>query len=1017
MTELQPSDSIRNRPLAAFLALMTWLAWSTSAGALDLNIQSEADYQDMLDGIRAAEYTRQNYLEGDQNPRAIVAVAGLWAFAERNPQATAEQLYAFTLAFDSALAMQIAGDADLTSFGSVLSAIGGASVASDGLLTGMDTRIGTRLIELLGLSLPGLFNFEQAQQRMSQFDLASVQRLIQRRETMDALTSVLAGVTPEGQRPDRLGRVAAAYLTAQGLAPQLGSVDDDETEINAGLEHLPTYAEFIAIRDTPGQHLALEQANFDDIDQIQSEGESLLQGIGNPQADLGQFLDALSLSLAASDPSDPDHAAAVAEFEARRQAIVDSSRATAAQRAAVFARTLLLQQSSFEDVRAVATNTRSFAALQLQTNNSLAIAEQASGIAGSLVGVFAGVKTGDPWGAVQSMTDVVTGAFGLASLFGPTGPSAEEQIFDQIVELRQQVEDMRVQLNGRFDIVDEKLNVLFSTMSSSFASIGSQIGDLQSDLDAVAFAIAEQRSALDRIEDALFGFANEIFLAELSERFNGVLNYFDNNGTSLPYSGPISSFVDGTNFFFTFATTNAKNSSFAGTPEGASLAVTLDNAASTLNDGDTAIARYINDLRRLPAQLFTSGGDPVGALSTTRIAAPSPWAQAAAAYLQLARENPWYFNYQFGIQSSSPGSTRIDDIIDEGQRIVNFADTVRSEPDLFDALLTRASEGVTLLQNEIERLMDSWFEQEIGPGFSGGGARIDAWGALGQPVSPFLQRVSQLNVFWPAGGNAVLGNLPVSPQKGMEIPVGDRRFGFPAGTTRVEVAERNALSHLLQHGPIEPPRINMWLNKRSLDVLPRHELTLTFGLAVPSAAGARRVIDFILETNCFANCSGIPPGWRPLNFRPQGAGAPLIYFDFFDAGVGTLVSEFRTDLVNGDLEGEIYSSVTVSDGSAGYSLRFRVLEDRTFAEQGGNPMFADQALFLTNELHAARVALREEFIVEMSTPGSLVDQAGLRLANDAALLDAYLTVGMADALTQSELLRSAFRGIGSIAGL
>ena len=630
----------------AFGMLLIFLFWSPNGVAIDLNIQTAAEYAQLLDGIRAAEYTRQNFIETNANPRAIVATVGLWAFAERNPQATSEQLFAFVNAYDDSLSGQIPGDIDLTSFGSVLSAVGGAVVGSNGTLQGMDTRVIDRVLDLLGISLPGLFDATESEKRMSQFDLASVQRLIQRRETMDALTAVLAGVTPDGQRPNRLDRVAAAYLTAQGLAPLLGSVNPGQTEINAAIQALPSYSEFEAIRNTPGAHQSLEQQNFDSISEIQLQAEDLLQSIGTPEANTGQFLDALSLSLAAADPNDPNHAAAVADLEARRQAIIDRSRATARQRSSVFARTLLLQQSSFDDVRSVAANTRSFAALQLQTNNTLAVVEQSVNIAGSLVGVVAGFKSGDPWGAVQSITDVVTGAFGLASLFD-TGPSPEEQIFDQIVELREQVQDMSVQLNGRFDVVDRKLNQLFGVMTDSFAEIGDAIGTVQGTLDGVANSIARQRGALNRIEDALFGFAQAGFLFELTLQTNSVLNYFNTNGISLPYSGGSASFVEGSNFFFTYATQAATNALFAGALDDEPITVSLDNASDVLNDSETAIARYMNDLRRLPTDLTTSSGAVVGQLSNDRIAAPAPWSQAAAAYVQLARENPWYFNFQY----------------------------------------------------------------------------------------------------------------------------------------------------------------------------------------------------------------------------------------------------------------------------------------------------------------------------------------------------------------------------------
>lgn len=1001
---------------AAFASLPLWLGLCTPAGALDLQIETEADYQSALDGIRAVEYVRQQYQEGNANPRALAAVVGLWVFAERNPLATQEQLSAFLSAYDAELSTMIPGDPMLTRSGSVVTALSSVTLSSDGDLMGMDTRVGERMLELLGLSLSGLGGYEQSKLRMTRFDLGSVQRLVQRRETIDALTGALAGVAPNGQRPERMNQIAANFLAARSFAPQLGEIDASQVEINEGLSLLPSFAEFLQVRDVQGGHLNLESAVFSDIDAIQAEADLLLTELEPAEVELGLFVNSLSLALAAADPTDPNHAAAVAALEAGRQAVIASSRRTAQQRSSAFARTLLLQQSSFPSVRNIATSTRDYTALQLQTNNTLAIAREGVGIAGSLVGVAAGFVNKDYWGAVQSLTNVVTGALGLGDILG-SGPSAEAQIFEQLVELRQQVQAMEIGLNRRFDAVDRQLNIMFSTMVNSFLDLGNEIGQLMEDVDNLARLIAEQRSALDRIEDALFGFIEAGILNDLTLLTNVSLNYFNINGVGLPYQGS-PGHVSAANGFYTFATSTSKLQSFAGTPDGQPIVVTLENAADVLDDPEIAIGRFLNDLRRVPSGLITSSGHPIiGPITSGRVAGAAAWAQGAGAYLQLARENPWYFNFRYRSQVGSGGSVRIEEIIQDGERIVELANAVRTHHDLFDALLTRAADDVQLFQDEVL----AWIDNEMPLGFSNGTERVDPWGPLGQPVSPLLLPASQFNVSWPGGGSAGLSIPPGFAQKGMEIPAGNQMILFPPGITRAEIAERNALSHIFEVGPLVPPRIDMRLDKGAITVNSNmSRLSVLFSLDVPSGFSATRAIDFILETNCFANCSGVPAGWRPLAFRPQTAGAPQVYFDFFDAGFGTLVSEFRSDLASGDLEGEIYSSVTVGDGSRGYSVRFRVLDDVTRSEQGGNQGFTLQAQLLAEELHALRESLRnpvDGFLVEMDTPGSTLEQATRYLANSAALLNGYLTIGMADAMSQSELLRSAVRGAGSIGGL
>ena len=974
---------------------------ASPARAMDLNIQTEAHYEQLKSGIRAAEYTRQNYLESTDNPRAIVATVGLWAFAERNPQATPEQLFAYVTDLDSALAASVIGDPELTGFGSIITAAKAARVASDGALAGMDTRINRRLLELLGLDLPGVSNFQQSRQRMTRFDIASVQRLIQRRETMDALTAVLAGVTPDGRRPQQLGPVAAAYLTAQGLDPRLGSIDPNETEINAGLSNLPSFAEFIAIRDTPGEHVLLEQQTFEDIDRIQQQGTQLLESIGTPEPRLGLFLDSASLFVAANDPSDPNHAAAVAELEARRQALIESNRETATERAAVFARTLILQQSSFESVRAIATTARDYTSIQLQTNNTLATVTQSIELGGAVIGFVAAVYTGDAWGAAQSATDVITKSIGLADTLGiiESPPSIEEQMFDQLVELRVQVEDMRIQLNQRFDVVDTKLNQLYSTMTQSFQAIGFQIGDLQEDVEELSAAIAESRSALDRIEDALFGFAQEILLADLSQETNIVLNYFDNNGIALPYAGGTPSFVASSSFFYTFSTTTAKGQSFAGTPDDQPVAVTLENAADTLGSGDIAIARRLNDLRRVPDGLLDGDGAPIGPLVSGRVAAPAPWAQGAAAFLQLAEENPWYFNYQLTTQINSGGTPRIDDLIDDGERIVALANAVRTSPVLFDALLDRASAGAAQFQAAVGQQLD---QQLIPAGLSNGTTRIDAWGLPGQTVSPLINADLVVNVSDTGGPRSPLAlDASAFLHQGHEITLADEIIGLPAGVTRSEAAERNALSHIFTAGSAASPQFDLRVGSSAWGSGPNgRRFAFELGTDGRFAVEAKRQVLVELEWRRFG-------GWEMAEVRPLGTN-PVDLIPRAWPALGPA-------LAAGNLEEETFSTGLLLFNvpfPAGIETRLKVTADSSSTVD-----YNLQTDFLADELSALRQTLRPAFLAALDTPGSDVGQAARRLNNDAALIDAYLTIGMADALSRSELLRSAARGAPGIAGL
>ena len=977
------------------LGVLTSLAAPARA---DIPVETEADYERLLDAIRATEYTRQGYLEGQANPRMVATIAGLWAFAERNPLARPAQLSAFVVSYDEALAHRVPGDPTLALTGSLMTALLATVLDPSGELTGTDTRVGPRAMALLGVDLPGLDGYQESRQRMARFDLASVQRLINRTETADALTGVLAGVDPSGRHVEGLAQAGSDYLESLGFAPMLGQVDPSQVEVNEGLTGLPTFGEFLTIRDTEGAHLTLEAEVFAGIDEVQTEAAAALAAIGTVQTNPGLAIDSVALFAAAADPDDPAHAAALAQLEARRQAVIESIRNTSDERAAIFARTLLLQQSSYPEVERVATIARSFAGLQLQSNNGLAVAEQSVGLIGSVAGIGAAYATGDVWGGVQSLTDLVAGAFGLAGVLGGGGPGPDEQIFGQIVELRQQVEDLRVQMNARFDVVDAKLDTIFSTMIAGFGAIGDQIGDLQDDVDDLTAAIAETRTTLDRIEAALFGFAEDALLLPLSLQTDLILDYRDDTGSDLPYANQTPSFVNGASFFFTYSTNTAKSTVFAGPT---SQQLTLDNARSTLDAAP--IARSLNDLRRIPAGLFTAAGDPViGPITPSRVAAPAPWSQAAAAYAQLARENPWYFAYMLRNQQTG-GSTEIDQIIAEGARVVALADATRERADLFDAILTRAADDAFVAGVIIDDAISS---AVVAAGYANANTELDPWGPLGQPVSRLVPSINEFNLTDGVAFVPVSADSTGQPNRGFERLVSANRLGPGAEFSRSEIAELLAMVDLLRGTPREREHtlyvpfddltpstreINAWLVDEAADYTSRR--------------------DFRLRAEVLRNGQ-----WRPLD---RTFFSPLSYFD----AMSIIMLGFRNLSAIDDITGVTYNMGNWAFNSPSFpfveflDVRLRGVSDTSTMTVNNADNFAAATTYVGNQLSVLRTTIRDDVIAGLLQPGSPIGTTGTRLDNTSSLLDAYLTLGMADAMTQSEALRSALRGVPGADGL
>ncbi|MEX0876675.1 MAG: Ig-like domain-containing protein [Phycisphaerales bacterium] len=693
---------------------------------------------------------------------------------------------------------------------------------------------------------------------------------------------------------------------------------------------------------------------------------------------------------AAADPDDPIHAAAVAALDARRQAVVESIRETSDDRAAVFARTLLLQQSQYPDVQHVATTARSFAGLQLQTNNDLAVAQQTTDLIGSGIGLVAAYASGDVWGGVQSLTDIVSNSIGLADLLGDGPPTAEEQIFGQIVALRQQVEDLRVQMNARFDIVDAKLDSIFQTMITGFGALGQQIGDLQDSVDDLAANIAEARTTLDRIEAALFGFAEDLLLLDLSIQTDLVLNYRGDTGVDLAYNDETPSFVTSANFFYNFTTSVAQNTTFAGTGEGQPLVLTLDNAADELSA--QPIARLLNDLRRVPFGLFTVGGDPViGPITAARVPAPAPWSQGASAYTQLAKESPWYFAYMLQTQQATGGGSgpQVDQVIGRGERIVSLADATRDRDDLWDALLTRAFDDVAVIGGRVDEVID---DELVARGLKNGGGEIDPWGTIDQPAVAITGPFDDL---FSSFGRSF--GLPVNnfTQRGYEAIISDNRTDDSAGLDRAELAERNALAAALS----DSGEAGLVIVTETLD-----GPTVVFGVAL-FTDGTGAVRRFVVRFEFLLG------GWQVI----PGSISPAVFFDLLsDAWYS---GGFSVGLQDGDLEGRIYPAGTYYLAGVNWPARMIVLEDTSSYDYFDDESLATQETAIESAMADVRSAMHSAVVTELITPGTPMADAGVRLDNTAALTDAYVTLGLADAYTKSELLRTALRGAPSADGI
>lgn len=226
------------------------------------------------------------------------------------------------------------------------------------------------------------------------------------------------------------------------------------------------------------------------------------------------------------------------------------------------------------------------------------------------------VMTGNVLGAVMN----------VVSLFGDSQPSPEQMILDEIGKLREQVNQLRVEMHERFDRIDQSLNSIYTTMHERFDQIDLQLGKINGNIQEVQQSLAELDLKLSRIERNNFEFLNALGRRPLLEAINGGLGYQARTGQPMPYQ---PDFVNFENTLHTWATIHAFDPLNAGpTQRDFSDAQTLSELNAYPFDANI---NYINGW-------LSAHGLP--AISDKRLPSPRDWLFASRAYTQLALEWP-----------------------------------------------------------------------------------------------------------------------------------------------------------------------------------------------------------------------------------------------------------------------------------------------------------------------------------------------------------------------------------------
>lgn len=953
---------------------------------MNLDIDDEASYAAFQSAMRKSEYVRVDYAI-DERPRVVAAVAALQVFATSNPLATESELVSFVNAYSAALASFELGDPDLRRSATFMPAIREHARIEPSAFPGHDTRVGLRVLELLGMEVPGPDGAIETTDRMVTFDNVRTRSHASSPVWSHLLVLGFYGQDLAGNANSWIAGVLEAYLVSEGFEPVLDGVGDARmNNVIGGMASFAFNYETYQARIAEVQNGAV---NLDDT-WLQNQIAGCHINIRDwTQLLITRVQDAMadppSLGEAAANATDPTKVAQ--ELWEYASAITETS----GDRAAIAWSSMILYQTTDAEGRSYATSAEQVTDVMLKASGTAAGIKTGIGLLSGLGQLYLGASTRDPGNIIGGGSATLLGAIGLAEslgVFGPNPPSPEEQIFAELVEVRNDISELRAEMNERFNLIEEGLATISTQIATGFGLIGNQIDDLGNDVDAMRMDLAVARSAIDRIEDALWGMFDTLGILPFVLTTDEVLDY-RGDGNDLFYSGQSPSYHNAASSFYSYATTFAGDVGYAGSSD---IPVSLFADASDVLTGES-IGRMVNPLRRYPA-LMTP---PQPELLSRPVVGGNMWTQAASAYSQLAAESPWYFGYlyQNQIASNGKGNTDVDDIIRKGDDLALMMRNGRSEA-LIQGLLDGASQTVSDINDAEVAMILGFMAQSPIPS-------IDPFGGFNQPgvhedVAPPASRVITYNQGVPnlpwrnpeayglsrdwrlirqynSEGTEDLGSM-LAALIGKEMGVGS-----PSVDMRWEVWDLNGTEFTL--------RFWFWIQGAGHNVYPGRQLKVKIQSRISNG--------------------GVP--WS--DFSPADRnGAASLFLNYFNSSVGWTESPLwrplRTRMLFGDdLTGEFIESEWAHPPFFTREYKFEILEDKVLG------LHAAASLELGEELYLGHQSDYWQY---------MQGDNGIRALNDdlldwEALLDAYLTMSYPDAMEQSGVLQSIFRGDASVAGL
>lgn len=1015
------SDRPRLLTRALGLTLASGLATSIVAQPESFGVDDQASYDQFKAAVRAAEYVREDYivgsiptLDGSGNvvaetevgtkPRVAAVLAATMAFVERNRSVGSTEVSAFINSFDTKIADIHQTDPDLIRPENFLAALRFCRVVGDvntpGLdsLIGFDTAVNERAFELLGLELPSATSKPQMERRVRAHEAAVGANIGASPEFGELLVRAFTNQSPTGELlSSDIATPIAAYLENNGYDPELGGTRTEHAGVNDSIAQLPaTYTgltvelaqPFVDLERMPGESDEDFRARLAPSP-LQNRMRAAVYGTFDIT---GDTIDEIGPELTFDDSS--------ALSPAERQAILaemrEDIRATSAPRTSLLANSFLLYNDIQQPADLVfeAHETGS-SAIGISNALSTGVAAAKLGVAASnLRSLFA---AGDAAGAVGPF---ITTTDGLIKILGISennvlGGRTNGDIYNQITQLQGQLMEMEQRIDGRFDRVDAKLDVLFASLNDQFEAVL----DLSATVDFAVDVLLDQSNAIRRLDDTVRAIGRD----ELNQLFNiGVDLYLGarQNNADLPWIG---GFDTAANLFFTAATSTADDTAFVGN---ASNPFLLSEADETIGDG--AISGRLAELLAFAPPFLDStvGLDP-------EVVGPEPWSLSATAYAQLAHESPWYFAKWISNQISS--TRDIDDMIAEGDKLERSINVLRQtglhgfvddngdpvpEFTIFVNLIQEYQLAAFALQSEINTEIERALANDFATPLSNGTVTLNLWADdFEQNLAPLVDDIDRIVTGWGGSSTDLITGAPA---------IGDFVQGYsylaranvpgPTGSNFAHVilgAQTRSLVRQALGGGVRPIH---WYNSRVDDRAWNIVFEMSLDSTQPTGGeyDIRRRMTYLRELDLFNSGNWI------ANPPSNVSDAANIFLNVQAAGNTVFSSQWDDSL---PMPGLLGTSPYVYSATGGSGLaRVKFISDAVDENTEAITLYQE-------DIRTIRSQIRNTIKLKLSDETTSIAQAAAGLDDIEALIDAYVALVRPSLLDNSTIARAILRGV------